>query len=122
MKCAYMFGSSRTLFMSIQSYFLSEICVPTNQLHSYCLPTVILAPPCYTCFLCTVLDLHKSFGATFMPFLLDDLNLLCMRKTYPSHPFFTSPEKTHSRYHQKFCSIYYSMPWEISRGKALPVF
>lgn len=93
MKCAYMFGSSRTLFMSIQSYFLSEICVPTNQLHSYCLPTVILAPPCYTCFLCTVLDLHKSFGATFMPFLLDDLNLLCMRKTYPSHLFFKAQKK-----------------------------
>lgn len=75
MKCAYMFGSSRMLFMNTQSYFLSEICVTANQLYSYCLLTMILAPPCYTIFLCTALDLHKSFGATFMPFLLDDLSL-----------------------------------------------
>lgn len=64
------------LFMSIQSYFLSEICVTANQLHGYCLPTKIPAPPCYTNFLCTVLDLRNSFGATFRPFLLDDISLL----------------------------------------------
>jgi len=41
--CIHMFGSSGVLFMSTQSYFLSEICVIANQLHRYCLPIVILS-------------------------------------------------------------------------------
>lgn len=40
--CTHMFGSSGVLFMGTQSYFLSEICATANQLHSYCLPVVIL--------------------------------------------------------------------------------
>lgn len=78
-----MFGSSRMLFMNTQSYILYKICVTANQLHSYCLSTMILAPPCYTNILCTALDLHKSFGATFMPSLLYDLSsaLQAQKKT-----------------------------------------
>lgn len=71
-RCAHSLGFSEVLLIRTQSYFLSDICVTANQQHSYCLPIMILTASNYTNFVCTVLGPHKSFGVTFMPFLLDD--------------------------------------------------